>query len=256
MSFDVAAEAYAAFMGRYSEPLADRLLDLLDPAPGSRAADVGCGPGVVTARLALLLGPGNVVAVDPSVPFVEAARTRCPGVDVKLGGAEALPWDDASVDLAVAQLVVAFMKDPVAGLREMARVTRPGGTVAVSMWDIAGGRSPLSPLWRAATALWPGTAGEERLPGVTEGDLGRLLHAAGLDDVVETELAVSVGYDTFEEWWTPYTFGVGPAGDFVASLSDGRRAALKERCRADLGDPPLTIDATAWTATATATAAV
>lgn len=250
MSFDVDAEAYAAFMGRYSEPLADRLVELVGPMPGQRAADVGCGPGVVTSRLVEILGADGVVAIDPSPTFVEAARSRCPGVAIAFGGAERLPWPDDSVDVALAQLVVAFMADPVAGLREMLRVTGPGGTVAVSMWDLAGGRAPLSPCWRAAASLWPATEGESRAPGGTQGDLGRLLRAAGAVDVRETELTVSSRYASFEEWWAPYTLGVGPAGDYVAALSDGDRAVLAARCEEQLPSAPFEIEATAWVALA------
>jgi trans-aconitate methyltransferase len=251
MSFEVAAEAYAAYMGRYSEPLADSLLRLVDPAPGMRAADIGCGPGAVTVRLARLLGAERVMAVDPSESFVAAARDRCPGADIRIGTAESLPWGDDTVDVAIAQLVVAFMEDPVAGMHEMARVTKPGGTVAAAMWDLAGGRAPLSPMWQAAADMWPGHDDESGRPGVSEGDLESLMVKAGLQDVKSTEITVRAEYATFEEWWTPYTFRVGPAGDFIAGLSDGARNALAQRCRELLPPSPFGIDATAWVATGT-----
>ena len=130
MAFDVAAGAYARFMGRYSEPLADRLVELAGVRPGQRVVDVSCGPGVLTARLTERLGADNVVALDPSPPFVAAARERCPGVDVRYGRAEALPFADAAYDAVLANLVVHFMSDPVQGLREMGRVARPDGIVA------------------------------------------------------------------------------------------------------------------------------
>ena len=117
MAFDVGAEAYGAFMGRYSEPLADGFVELAGVRAGQRALDVGCGPGALTARLAERLGPDAVVALDPSDSFVAAARDRCPGVDVRVGVAERLPFEDDGVDVALAQLVVHFMADPVAGLR-------------------------------------------------------------------------------------------------------------------------------------------
>ena len=249
MSFEVDAGAYGAFMGRYSEPLADAVIRYVGVAPGQRAADIGCGPGVVTVRLVALLGADHVVAIDPSESFVAAAEERCPGVDIRTGVAERLPWDDDSVDVAVAQLVVAFMRDPVVGLEEMARVTRPGGTVVASMWDLAGGRAPLSPLWRAASTLWPGTRDESWRPGASQGDLERLMAKAGLREVTGTEMTVRAEYASFEDWWTPYTFRVGPSGDFVASLSDGDRNALAQRCRELLPQPPFGIDATAWVAT-------
>jgi ubiquinone/menaquinone biosynthesis C-methylase UbiE len=144
MAFDVEADAYRQFMGRYSEPLAGAFVRWAEVRSGT-ALDVGCGTGALTERLADRLGPGTVTAVDPSESFVEATRKRCPGVDVRLGVAEKLPLGDRTVDVAMAQLVVHFMADPVAGLREMARVTL--GTVAATVWDFGGGAGPLSAFW-------------------------------------------------------------------------------------------------------------
>src|SRR3954452_19818755 len=154
MAFDGAAEAYDRFMGRYSSPLATELLAGSALTPGERVLDVGCGPGVLTQRLVAVLGADRVAAVDPSLPFVEAVRQRLPGVEVAQSVAEDLPFEDDTFDHALAQLVVPFMSDPVAGLREMRRVTRPGGTVAATAWNnAADGTGPLSPFWRAVEAV-------------------------------------------------------------------------------------------------------
>ena len=142
MSFDVAADAYDRFMGRYSAQLAPGLADLGGVQAGQTVLDVGCGPGALTAELVRRLGPDAVAAVDPSESFVAAARARHPGVDVRLSAAEDLPYPDGTFDAAFAQLVVHFMTDPVAGLAEMARVTRADGVVAACVWDLAGGRAP------------------------------------------------------------------------------------------------------------------
>src|SRR6187551_1578775 len=152
MTFDVAAEAYDRFMGRYSVLLAPQLADLGGVRPGQRVLDVGCGPGSLTGELVRRVGGDAVAAVDPSEPFVAAAKARHPAVDVRRASAEHLPFEDGVFDAALAQLVVHFMADPVAGLREMARVTRPGGIAAACVWDHGGGRGPLSPFWRAARA--------------------------------------------------------------------------------------------------------
>ncbi|MBO0876900.1 MAG: methyltransferase domain-containing protein, partial [Pseudonocardia sp.] len=130
MSFEVSAEAYGRFMGRFSEPLSAEFVRLVDPSQGQRVLDVGCGTGALTAVLARRLGPAAVAAVDPSASFVAAVRKRLPDVRAERAPAERLPFPDGSFDAAIAQLVVHFMPDPVGGLREMARVTRPGGTVA------------------------------------------------------------------------------------------------------------------------------
>jgi SAM-dependent methyltransferase len=246
MSFDVAADKYGKFMGRYSEQLAVSFARVVDLAPGQRVLDVGCGPGALTAQLVDRVGPQAVVAVDPSAPFVEAARLRFPGTEVLLGSAEDLPFPDGSFDATLAELVVHFMSDPVGGLREMARVTREGGVVAACVWDMAEGPSPLSTFWSAVHVLDPDAPDESHLPGVRDGHLVELAHAAGLTDVEQTVLSVAVGYQSFEEWWEPYTFGVGPAGNHVAALDAATREALREQCRELLPDAPFEVAARAW----------
>jgi SAM-dependent methyltransferase len=249
MAFDVAAEAYDRFMGRYSSPLATELLATVALTPGERVLDVGCGPGVLTQRLVDILGADRVAAVDPSPPFVEAVRQRLPGVEVAQSVAEDLPFEDDAFDHAVAQLVVPFMSDPVAGLREMRRVTRPGGTVAATAWNnAAGGTGPLSPFWRAVEAVDPGAYDEAGLTGQRDGDLVALLREAGFDDVRQLILTIRVTHASFSEWWEPYTGGVGPAGDHVARLDDAAQERLRVRAREQLGDGPITITGSAWCA--------
>jgi SAM-dependent methyltransferase len=246
VSFAVGADLYDRFMGRYSQPLAPLFADLASVDAGQRVLDVGCGPGALTAELVRRLGPGAVSAVDPSEPFVAAARQRHPGVDVLRAAAEELPFDDEAFDAALAQLVVHFMTEPVAGLREMARVTRKDGVVAASVWDHAGGKGPLSLYWQAVRELDPSVEGESQLAGAGEGDLGRLFQSAGLREIEESALSVSVEHPSFEEWWEPYTLGVGPAGVYVAGLDAERQAQLRQRCRAMLPPPPFTVTAVAW----------
>jgi ubiquinone/menaquinone biosynthesis C-methylase UbiE len=208
--------------------------------------DVGCGPGALTAELVRRLGDGAVAAVDPSEPFVEAARARHPGVDVRVAPAEELPFPDDSFDAAVAQLVVHFMADPIAGLGEMARVTRAGGVVAACVWDLAGERAPISAFWQAARALDPNVEDESHLAGARKGHLADLFEAAGLQDLREAEITASIEYETFEDWWQPYTLGVGPAGGHVRSLGGDELAELRDRCRRDLPEPPFAVTAYAW----------
>jgi SAM-dependent methyltransferase len=248
MSFDVAAEAYDRFMGRYSAKLSGQLADLAGVGPGQRVLDVGCGPGALTAELVARLGPEAVAAVDPSAPFVAAARGRNPGVDVRQASAEQLPFPGDAFDAALAQLVVHFMSDPVAGLAEMARVTRPDGVVAACVWDHAGGEGPLGAFWLAARMLDPAVHDESRLAGARQGHLGELFAAAGLREVEETSLVSTVEHPTFEEWWEPFTRGVGPAGAHVASLDPAGRTALEEACRSRLPEGPFVVTARAWAA--------
>ncbi|BAL89761.1 putative methyltransferase [Actinoplanes missouriensis 431] len=232
MGFEVGADAYGRFMGRYSFPLGVEFADRAGLAPGLRALDVGCGTGALTTVLVERLGAGSVVAVDPSASFVEAIRARLPEVDVRQAPAERLPFPDGSFDVTLAQLVVHFMTDPVAGLREMGRVTRPGGLVGACVWDHAGGRGPLTTFWQAVRSLDPAAPGESELAGVRAGHLAELFTAAGLRDVESGVLTVQAEFAGFEDWWEPFTFGVGPPGDYVAGLDARQLAALRERCAA------------------------
>ena len=199
------------FMGRYSEPLAAQFADLAGVRQGQQVLDVGCGPGALTAELVRRTGADAVSAVEPSASFAAAARKRLPEVDVRLAAAEQLPFPDTAFDAALAQLVVHFMADPVAGLREMGRVTRPGGVVAACVWDHAGGRGPLSAFWSAVRELDPTADDESDLAGVREGHLAQLFAQAGLDGTQVTMLTVRARYSGFEQWWEPFTLGVGPA---------------------------------------------
>jgi SAM-dependent methyltransferase len=246
VSFDVAAESYDRFMGRYSNQLSAQLADLASVAAGQRVVDVGSGPGALTAELVQRLGAENVAAVDPSEPFVQAARSRHPGVDVRLASAEELPYGDDEFDAAIAQLVVHFMGDPVKGISEMARVTKPNGVVAACVWDLAGGRAPISPFWQAVHSLDGDVEDESRFSGARQGHLVELFREAGLRDVEETEITSSSRYESFDEWWRPYTLGVGPAGKYAASLGEDEQVALRERCREVLPEAPFTQTAYAW----------
>ncbi len=182
MSFDfaVAGEKYDRFMGRYLPTLSVAFADAAGVHAGMSALDVGCGPGGLTQELVARLGADRVAAIDPSAPFVEAARDRNPGVDVREGGAESLPFEDESFDAALASLVVAFMQDAGAGVREMSRVTKPGGIVAACMWDVAGGMTMLRVMREAAIAVLPDAPVRSPLPGTREGDLGELFRGQGL----------------------------------------------------------------------------
>ena len=248
MSFTVAAEAYDRFMGRYSVPLAPQLADFAAVVAGQRVLDVGCGPGALTAELVSRLGPAAVSAVDPSESFVTAARDRNPGISVRLAAAEHLPFEDQSFDAALAQLVVHFMADPVVGLREMARVTQERGVVAACVWDHAGGHGPLGLFWEAARESDPDVEDESRLAGARRGHLAELFEAAELHDIEERTLSVRVEHPSFDEWWEPFTLGVGPAGSYTAGLDANRQARLRELCREKLPSAPFELSARAWAA--------
>jgi SAM-dependent methyltransferase len=244
--FATPASAYDRFMGRWSRLLAPQLADLAGVRNGHRVLDVGCGPGALLTELVGRLGADAVSGVDPSESYVLAARERHPGVDVRVGSAERLPVPDDAFDAALAQLVVHFMADPVAGLREMARVTRSGGTLAACVWDYAGHNDPLWVFWAAARARDPDVDDESDLAGVREGHLAELFLSAGLDDIESTVLVARLELPDFDEWWRPFTEGVAVAGAYLARLSPGEREELREACRAMLPDGPFTLEARAW----------
>lgn len=246
MSFKVAGEAYDRFMGRYSRPLANDFAAWLDVSPGQRAIDVGCGPGALTSVLVDRLGADHVSAVDPSEPFVAACRERLPGVDVRHGGAESLPHADDTFDLAAACLVVHFMSDPVGGLAEMKRVTRPDGWVGATVWDLAGSRAPMAPLWEAMAEVAPEHPDESEFQGGSRDSLVAVLEGAGLRDIESVELAVTVTHPSFEEWWEPYQHGVGPAGEAIAALDPEIRGRLEQALRRNLGAGPFDLTAVAY----------
>lgn len=251
MTFEVPAEAYDRFMGRYSEPLSDEFLQWISVQPGQRVLDVGCGPGALTARLVDRLGPELVFAADPSASFVEAARRRLPGVAVAQATAEHLPYPNDTFDLVLAQLVVHFLSDPIGGLTELARVARPDGMVAASTWDFGGGRSPLWPFWRAVREFDPTANDESEEAGAREGQLMAYFQAAGLRDVVQHELSVTVSAASFDEWWQPLTLGVGPAGAYLRQLDTDGVYRIRRRCAQLLPGGPFSITATAWAARGT-----
>jgi SAM-dependent methyltransferase len=248
MSFAVSGDAYDRFMGRYSRRLAPVFADFAGVEAGQRVLDVGCGSGVLTEELAGRVGAEQVSGVDPS-PLLAACAERVPGAELKQGKAEALPWLDDSFDAAVAQLVIHFMDDPAAGVTEMARVTRPGGVVAASSWDFAGGMEMLKIYWETARELDHDLSGESRSFGNLE-QLEALWRELGLEGIQAGPLEVSAGYEDFDELWGTFLLGVGPAGEYVVSLPAERQETLREEYRRRLGEPSggLTLSARAWAA--------
>jgi SAM-dependent methyltransferase len=248
-SFAVPGDSYDRFMGRYSGPLARAFADAVGVEAGQRALDVGCGPGALTTELVRRLGADSVSAIDPSEPFTAACAARNPGVDVRTGPAEAMPFADDAFGVALAQLVVQFMADAHAGVAEMRRVVAPGGAVAACVWDYAGGMRMLRLFWDASRHVHDDPPDEaSRMRFAQEGHLAELLASAGLEDVRDGSVEVEGSYESFDDFWEPFTLGVGPAGAFVASLDDDRRARLREGLRDRLGDPsgPFTLPALAW----------
>jgi SAM-dependent methyltransferase len=255
MTFSVDAESYDAYMGRYSSRLAPPFADFAGIGPGQRVVDVGCGPGALTAELAARAGAAQVAAADPSASFVSACSERLPGVDVRNSAGEQLPWAEDTFDAALAQLVLPFMGDAPAAVREMARVVRRGGTVAACTWDYGGEMQMLRTFWDAARAQRPDAVTEAQASRYGDPDaLAGLWRAAGLAGVRTDALTVSAPYEDFDDYWRPFLTGTGPGGRYCVSLSDSDRAALRDECDRRLGRPrrPFMLSARAWTVRGTA----
>lgn len=251
-TFLASAGAYERHVGRYSTQLATALIDFAGVEQGMRALDVGCGTGGLTALLADRLGADHVSAADPSQAFVDASRARLPGVEVVLAGAEQLPFDHGAFDVVLSQLVVNFMRDPLRGVREMARVARPGGIVGSCVWDYAGEMTLLRAFWDAAREVVPEAAARSDEGAVMrwcgEGELAELWQDAGLRDVRFQPLIVRASYTDFEDLWSPFPRGVAPSGAFCKALGEQDRASLQAayRRRLGVGDQPFELTARAW----------
>jgi ubiquinone/menaquinone biosynthesis C-methylase UbiE len=251
------AEIYDRFVGRYSPGLARAMCEAAGVRPGQRALDVGCGSGALVAALAEVLGAENVAGIDPSEPFVEASRARVPRARILVGSAESIPFADGEFDATLSQLVVNFLADPEQGLREMSRVTRAGGVVAGCVWDYSGEMTMLRTFWDAAAALDPERAEllmeSHTMRFARPEELVTLWRSAGLDDVDVAPIVVEASYEDFEDLWSPFPTGVGPAGAYAASLHAEARAALRDEFARRLGRPegPFTLSARAWCAVGT-----
>ena len=238
MGFDATRDAYDRYMGRYSDQLAITFLSFVGGSPGQQALDVGCGPGALTQVLATGLGAAHVAAADPSESFVAACAERVPGADVRRAAAAELPWIDATFDLVVSQLVLNFLPDPEAGVAEMLRVVRPGGTIAACTWDYADGMTMLRTFWDAAGEVDPESPDEARtMRFTTERELAGLWENAGLTDVRTRSLEVRTEYADFDDYWEPFTLGIGPGGAYAAALDATTLAQLRDGCRRRLGNP-------------------
>ncbi len=244
VSFDASRGSYDRYMGRYSDQLAHRFADFAGVPSDAAVLDVGCGPGALTEELAARTS--DVSPIDPSASFVEACSERVPAADVRHGTAADLPWDDDTFDYVVSQLVLNFLPDADAGLREMCRVARPGAVVAACTWDYRGRMEMLRNFWDAALTLDFEAPGEQStMPFCSQDELVTMWERHGLQDISSTDLEVTTTYDDFEDYWLPFTLGVGPGGAYATSLDTTALERLREACLRQLGSPDGPFDLTA-----------
>jgi SAM-dependent methyltransferase len=234
------ADAYDAYMGRWSRPVAGDALAWLGPSPGLSWLDVGCGTGALTEAILDAADPREVLGVDPSADFLATAAGQIadPRVRFAIGDAAALPVPDAAYDVVIAGLVLHFVPDPLPAIREMMRAARRGGTVAAYVWDFAGERQFTRYFWRAATDLDPAAAAQDpstQMPLCQPEPLAALFAGAGLQAVTVQAVVVPTLFRDFDDYWQPHLLGgSSPAQRYVASLGDAQRTALRERLHAML----------------------
>ncbi|HSR71479.1 MAG TPA: class I SAM-dependent methyltransferase [Kiloniellales bacterium] len=247
-------DAYEPYIGRWSRIVGRHFLDWLAEPPDLRWLDVGCGTGVLS-QVVLEHGlASQVLGIDPSDGFIAYARAKeiDPRVNFRLGSADRLPVHDGVFDVAVSGLVLNFLPEPAKGVAEMRRAVRPGGTVAAYVWDYAEGMQLMRHFWDAAVALDPAAAELDegkRFPLAKAEPLAALFEAGGFQDVETDSVEVETLFADFDDYWTPFLGGAGPAPGYCAGLDPEARAALRERLAETLPIEPdgsIKLMARAW----------
>jgi len=249
---------YERYVGRWSRQVAPLFLEWLNIPPRKRWLDVGCGTGALVGSIADRCSPSSVCGVEPSEGFLAAARRNVPDrVALLWGSATAIPLDDASVDVVVSALVLNFVSDSQAALREMARVTTEGGTLAAYVWDYAGRMELMRLFWDAAVELNPDAAPLDegvRFPICRPEPLRKLFAEEGFQDVDITPIDIPTSFANFDDYWQPFLGGQGPGPSYVLSLEDSARARLRDRVRERISTTAtgaIQLTARAWAVRAT-----
>lgn len=246
--------AYEPYVGRWSRLVAREVIGWLAVPPGRRWLDGGCGTGAVTETILAAAAPATVTGVDSSEAYLAYARARIqdPRAAFELGDLQSLPFVDAAFNDAISGLVLNFVPDHLRAVRELARVVCPGGTVAVYIWDYAGEMQFMRYFWDAASALDPSAPDEgSRFPICQPEPLAALFAAAGLQDVEVRAVDIPTVFRDFEDFWTPFLGGQGPAPRYTMALPEATRSALREHLREQLptaADGSIALVARAWAA--------
>jgi len=249
-----AAEAYERFMGRWSRRLAPQLVAFAAVRDGDEVLDVGAGTGALTSAVVAAAPSSHVVGVDRSEPYVAFAQAGVGNdrVRFQVGDAESLLLSTGVFDRTLSLLILNFVPDADHAVAEMIRVTRPGGIVAAAIWDYGEGMELLRAFWDEAVSLDPGAeaADERHMPLCRRGELAALWHGQGLENVAHEPLTIETAFSSFDDYWAPFLEKQGPAGAYVASLSDAARGALELALRRRLlgnePDRPFALQARAW----------
>ena len=247
-------EAYEPYVGRWSRLVAGEFLAWLAVPPGSFWLDVGCGTGALTQTLLQVAAPRAVKGIDAAQGYIAFLREKVTDnrATFQPGDAQALPVETATYDAVVSGLVLNFVQHPDRAITEMARAAKPGGLVAAYVWDYAGKMQLMRHFWNAAAALDPAAADLDegrRFPLCNPGPLAGIFQGAGLTSVEVGPIDIWTIFKDFDDYWSPFLGGQGPAPGYAMSLSEEGRTALRERIRAALPfalDGSIPLMARAW----------
>lgn len=247
-------DAYEQYIGRWSRPVGRLFVDWLSQPAGLRWVDIGCGTGALTKTLLDRANPAEVVGIEPSESFLSVARETVVDdrAEFRIGDAQELPLEAAEADVTVSGLVLNFVPDQERALREMRRVVSPGGTIAAFVWDYAGEMQLIRYFWDAVGELFPdATANDEgtQFPTCNPTALKTLFQVAGLQTIETTALDTPTLFADFDDYWSPFLRGQGPAGALCASLSQEDRERLQQRLERALpvnADGTISLLARAW----------
>jgi SAM-dependent methyltransferase len=248
------ADAYERYMGRWSRLLAPSLIEFSEVGEGHAVLDVGCGTGALAFAVRDATKTAYVEGIDLSLAYIARAKDQNtdPRVYFGTGDAQALNFSDARFDRTMSLLVVNFIPDRERALKEMIRVTKPGGIVSAAVWDYGDGMQMLRVFWDEAIRFDPAatTRDEAHMPLCKKGELAAAWRQAGLYDVRETSLRLTLRFASFDDYWEPFRLGQGPAGAYVAGLPRERQTELGQRLRRRLlgsrEDRPIELHASAW----------
>ena len=247
-------QPYDQFMGRWSALVADVFLRWLNAPAAGCWLDAGCGTGGLARQIVSSQRPHAVTGIDFAHPFLAYAQIQRTGTAIHYAAADmqALPLPDNSIDTAVSGISLNFVPRPERALAKMIRVTRPGGHIGIFLWDYAAGMEMLRFFWDTAVSLDPCAADRDegrRFPLCNEQALAALVQQGGLEQVNTRPIDVPARFATFADYWQPFLGQVGPAPDYVASLTPTARAHLRDQLQIVLPaaeDGTIVLTARAW----------
>lgn len=250
----IGATAYERYMGRWSRKVAPKFAEWVDASPGADWIDIGCGTGELTVAVLAKCKPSHIVGIDSAAAFLQMAEARVsdPRVQFKEGDAQAIPEGDDAFDVAVSGLVLNFIPNKDEAVQEMVRVTKPGGLVALYVWDYAGHMQVMRYFFDVATALDPGASQFDdgvKAPVCRPRPLSELFSRAGLLDVEVLAIDIATAFESFDDYWKPFLGGTGSGPKYCMSLDEKARDRLRDEIRGRLPTGPdgeILLAARAW----------